>query len=125
MSFISLQCIAHCFPHAAHGSGWLAHAFLNIHDTVRCIELAPNDGCASLYDRATVVPDLTGADTAHIANPRSEPARSRAGTSHTQHAFMLVISEITKNTQRIAIDLKSLCVALTGQSRDGIEDARV
>ena len=70
-----------------HGSGNQTRAFINIQDTVRCIELAivnpPQRGervrifnqmteTFRLIDLATLVSSLTGAQLSHVANPRKE-----------------------------------------------------
>lgn len=74
-------------PLTVHGSGGQTRAFINIQDTVRCVELAlanpPARGdrvmvmnqmteCHRVRDLAALVSDLTGADIAHLPNPRAE-----------------------------------------------------
>lgn len=75
------------YPLTVHGSGRQTRAFINIQDTVRCIELAvinpPQRGervrifnqmteTHRLIDLAKMIADLTGAEIAHVDNPRKE-----------------------------------------------------
>ena len=74
-------------PLTVHGSGGQTRAFINIQDTVRCIELAidnpPQKGervrifnqmteTFRLMNLAKMVSEMTGAQIAHVANPRKE-----------------------------------------------------
>jgi UDP-sulfoquinovose synthase len=74
-------------PLTVHGSGNQTRAFINIQDTVRCVELAivnpPQKGervrifnqmteTFRLIDLAELVSSLTGAKIAHVENPRKE-----------------------------------------------------
>jgi UDP-sulfoquinovose synthase len=75
------------YPLTVHGSGGQTRAFINIADTVRCVELAlahpPARGervkvmnqmteCWRVADLARMVARLTGAEIAHLPNPRQE-----------------------------------------------------
>ncbi|WP_374574599.1 NAD-dependent epimerase/dehydratase family protein [Phenylobacterium sp.] len=75
------------YPLTVHGTGGQTRAFINIQDTVRCIELAlkhpPKRGdrvkvmnqmteCHRVRDLAGLVSRLTGAEIAHLPNPRQE-----------------------------------------------------
>lgn len=75
------------YPLTVHGTGGQTRAFINIQDTVRCIELAlahpPARGervkvmnqmteCWRVRDLAQMVSRLTGAAIAHQPNPRQE-----------------------------------------------------
>ena len=75
------------YPLTVHGPGGQTRAFINIQDTVRCIELAlanpPKRGervkvmnqmteCWRVRDLAQMVSRLTGAEVAHLPNPRQE-----------------------------------------------------
>lgn len=75
------------YPLTVHGPGGQTRAFINIQDTVRCIELAlanpPTRGervkvmnqmteCWRVRDLAQMVSRLTGAEVAHLPNPRQE-----------------------------------------------------
>jgi UDP-sulfoquinovose synthase len=75
------------YPLTVHGAGGQTRAFINIQDTVRCIELAlanpPARGdrvrvmnqmteCWRVRDLAALVSRLTGAEVAHLPNPRQE-----------------------------------------------------
>ena len=75
------------YPLTVHGTGGQTRAFINIQDTVRCIELAlanpPQRGqrvailnqmteCRRVRDLAELVSRLTGAEIAYLPNPRQE-----------------------------------------------------
>ncbi|WP_334161868.1 NAD-dependent epimerase/dehydratase family protein [Phenylobacterium sp.] len=75
------------YPLTVHGAGGQTRAFINIQDTVRCVELAlshpPERGervkvmnqmteCWRVRDLAQMVARLTGAEVAHLPNPRQE-----------------------------------------------------
>jgi UDP-sulfoquinovose synthase len=75
------------YPLTVHGAGGQTRAFINIQDTVRCVELAlahpPQAGervkvmnqmteCWRVRDLAQMVARLAGADVAHLPNPRAE-----------------------------------------------------
>ncbi len=74
-------------PLTVHGTGRQTRAFINIQDTVRCIEIAisnpPNRGdrvrifnqmtqTFRLIELARLVSELTGAEICHVENPRKE-----------------------------------------------------
>jgi UDP-sulfoquinovose synthase len=75
------------YPMTVHGSGRQTRAFINIQDTVRCIELAiinpPQQGervrifnqmteTHRLIDLAQMISKMTGAEITHVQNPRKE-----------------------------------------------------
>lgn len=75
------------YPLTVHGTGGQTRAFINIQDTVRCIELAllhpPERGervkvmnqmteCHRVRDLAAMVARLTDAEIAYLPNPRAE-----------------------------------------------------
>lgn len=75
------------YPLTVHGTGGQTRAFIHIHDTVRCIQLAlenpPAKGdrvqifnqmteCHRVRDLAKMISDRTGAKIDHITNPRNE-----------------------------------------------------
>jgi UDP-sulfoquinovose synthase len=75
------------YPLTVHGTGGQTRAFINIQDTVRCIELAvtnpPQSGgrvnilnqmteTHRVRDLARMVADITGATIDHVDNPRHE-----------------------------------------------------
>jgi UDP-sulfoquinovose synthase len=75
------------YPLTVHGPGGQTRAFINIQDTVRCVELAlahpPARGervkvmnqmteCWRVRELAEMVARLTGAKVAHLPNPRQE-----------------------------------------------------
>ena len=83
--FLMQAAVGH--PLTVYGSGGKTRAFINIQDTVRCIELAivnpPQQGervrifnqmteTHRLIDLAKMISELTGAQISHVANPRKE-----------------------------------------------------
>ncbi|MEM8789400.1 MAG: NAD-dependent epimerase/dehydratase family protein [Pseudomonadota bacterium] len=75
------------YPLTVHGTGGQTRAFINIQDTVRCIQLAvenpPQSGARvnilnqmtethRVRDLAQMIAGMTGADVQQIANPRAE-----------------------------------------------------
>jgi UDP-sulfoquinovose synthase len=75
------------YPLTVHGTGGQTRAFINIQDTVRCIQLAvenpPQRGgrvnilnqmteCHRLRDLALMIADITGANIDYLPNPRNE-----------------------------------------------------
>ena len=75
------------YPMTVHGTGGQTRAFIHISDTVRCVEIAianpPEAGTRPMVlnqvtethrviDLAKLVADTTGADIAHLPNPRVE-----------------------------------------------------
>ena len=75
------------FPMTVHGTGGQTRAFINIQDTVRCIQLAienpPQTGARvnilnqmtethRVRDLAEMVAEITGASIDYVANPRQE-----------------------------------------------------
>jgi len=79
------------YPLSVHGTGGQTRAFINIQDTVRCIQLAvenpPQSGervCIMnqmtevhrVRDLAKLVSELTGAEIANVDNPRNEAAEN-------------------------------------------------
>jgi len=75
------------YPLTVHGAGGQTRAFINIQDTVRCVELAlanpPKRGdrvkvmnqmteCWRVRELAQMVAGLTGAEVSHQPNPRQE-----------------------------------------------------
>ncbi len=77
-------------PLTVHGTGGQTRAFIHIRDSMRCIELAVNhpagrdrvrilnqmSECHRVRDLARIVSDLTGAEIAHVENPRNEAAEN-------------------------------------------------
>ena len=79
------------YPLTVHGTGGQTRAFINIQDTVRCIQLAlenpPERGervrilnqmteTHRVRDLATLVADIAGAEVAFVPNPRKEDAEN-------------------------------------------------
>ena len=93
--FLVESAIGH--PLTVHGTGGQTRAFINIRDTVRCIELAvnapPERGdkvhilnqvaeTLTVIDLATLVAERTGAQIAHVPNPRAEAAENELVVSN-------------------------------------------
>jgi UDP-sulfoquinovose synthase len=100
------------YPLTVHGSGRQTRAFINIQDTVRCIELAilnpPQQGervrifnqmteTHRLIDLAKKIAELTGAQIAHIENPRKE-ADSNDLSAENRGLLGLGLAPITLNS---------------------------
>ena len=79
------------YPLTVHGTGGQTRAFIHIRDSVRCIELAVSNPPAAgdrvkifnqmtethrVRDLAKLVADMTGAEVAHVTNPRKEAAEN-------------------------------------------------
>ena len=79
------------YPLTVHGTGGQTRAFINLEDTVRCVELAvdnpPERGdrvkiinqiaeTLRVQDLAEMVARITGAKMEHVANPRNEAAEN-------------------------------------------------
>lgn len=79
------------YPLSVHGTGGQSRAFINIQDTVRCIELAiqnpPERGervnilnqmteVHRVRDLAKMISDITGATVEYLPNPRNEAAEN-------------------------------------------------
>ncbi|MBX6372350.1 MAG: NAD-dependent epimerase/dehydratase family protein [Acidothermus sp.] len=97
------------YPLTVHGSGGQTRAFINIQDTVRCIQLAienpPNPGervrvfnqmteCHRIIDLAKLVSELTGVEIDHVENPRNE-ADSNDLFAENRHLLELGLQPIT------------------------------
>ncbi len=87
--FLMQAAIGH--PLTVHGTGGQTRAFINIHDTVRCVELAVlnppviNEGVKiinqmtethKIRDLAKIVSSLAGAPILYLENPRNEAAEN-------------------------------------------------
>ena len=79
------------YPLTVHGTGGQTRAFIHIHDTCRCIELAlenpPQTGervnilnqmteTHRVRDLAQMIHDMMGAEIAYLDNPRNEAAEN-------------------------------------------------
>ena len=75
------------YPLTVHGSGGQTRAFIHICDTVKCVEIAVRDAPSKgdrvrifnqmtethrVRDLAAMIANLTGAQVAHVHNPRNE-----------------------------------------------------
>ena len=85
------------YPLTVHGSGGQTRAFINIQDTVRCIELAimnppSNNSKVQIFNQVTethkvsdlakLVSDLTGAEISYLENPRKEADSNELSVSN-------------------------------------------
>jgi len=95
--FLMQAAIGH--PMTVHGTGGQTRAFIHIHDTVRCIQLALENPPAKgdrvqiinqmtethrLIDLAKLIAKLTGATWHHVDNPRNEAAENELSVSNEQ-----------------------------------------
>jgi UDP-sulfoquinovose synthase len=86
------------YPLTVHGSGGQTRAFINVQDTVRCIELAvespPQRGervkimnqmteCHTVLGLAEMVSGMTGVPIEHVENPRKEAAENELLVSNS------------------------------------------
>jgi UDP-sulfoquinovose synthase len=94
--FLMQAAIGH--PLTVHGSGGQKRAFIHIRDTVRCIALAienppPSGDRVRIYNQMTevrqvralaeLVADKTGAEIAHLENPRNEAETNELEVENT------------------------------------------
>lgn len=99
------------YPLTVHGKGEQTRAFINLQDTVRCIELAivnpPQRGervrifnqmteTHRLIDLAKMISELTGAQISHLPNPRKE-ADSNGLSVENRSLIGLGLKPITLN----------------------------
>jgi UDP-sulfoquinovose synthase len=99
------------YPLTVHGSGGQTRAFINIQDSVRCIELAIKNPpqrservhifnqmteTHCLIDLAKMIADLTGAQISHLPNPRKE-ADSNQLSAENSGLLGLGLQPITLN----------------------------
>ncbi len=97
------------FPLTVHGTGGQTRAFINIQDTVRCIELAienpPQKGervrilnqmteTHRVRDLAGMIAEKTGAKIVNVANPRNEAAENDLNVEN-QRLLSLGLEPIT------------------------------
>ncbi|MGH9171606.1 MAG: NAD-dependent epimerase/dehydratase family protein [Acidimicrobiales bacterium] len=91
------------YPLTVHGTGGQTRAFIHIHNTVRCIELAvrnapePGDRVKifnqmtethRLRDLAKLVSEITGAEIDYVDNPRNEAAENELFVENKQFLEM-------------------------------------
>jgi UDP-sulfoquinovose synthase len=95
--FLMQAAVGH--PLTVHGTGGQTRAFIHIRDTVRCVEIAIANPPAAgerpkvlnqvtethrVIDLAKLVADTTGADVAHLPNPRVEAEENDLIVSNDQ-----------------------------------------
>jgi len=87
------------YPLTVHGTGGQTRAFIHIRDSVRCVELALMNPPARgervkifnqmtethrVRDLAELVATMTGAEIAHVTNPRNEAAENELVVKNDQ-----------------------------------------
>ena len=126
--FLMQAAIGH--PLTVHGCGGQTRAFINIQDTTRCIGIAlDNPPCrgerVQIFNQvaetlqvqglAELVAELTGADIAHVPNPRKEAAKnhlcvSNAGFRSLGFEPILLREQLLEETVEIARHYQARCV---------------
>jgi UDP-sulfoquinovose synthase len=116
-------------PLTVHGTGGQTRAFINIQDTVRCVRLAlenpPEAGdrvrilnqmaeTRRVRDLAELVAGLTGAEIAHVDNPRKEAAENDLEVSNRTLVSLglkpiLLAEQLVSETIEIAERYKDRC----------------
>tara|TARA_A100001391_G_scaffold108388_1_gene72796 strand:+ start:15076 stop:16272 length:1197 start_codon:yes stop_codon:yes gene_type:complete len=127
--FLMQAAIGH--PLTVHGSGGQTRAFIHIRDTTRCVGLAldnpPRRGdrvrilnqvaeTLQVQELAELVAELTGADIAHVHNPRKEAAAnqlrvSNAGFRSLGFEPIMLREQLLAETVEIARHYQARCVA--------------
>ena len=132
-------------PLTVHGTGGQTRAFINIQDTVRCIELALSDPprrgervailnqmteCRRVRDLAASVSRLTGAEISYLANPRQEGEENDLKVCNDkflrlEDGLLREISEIAA-AYRHRVDLSKIpCVSTWNADRAAAVSAEV
>lgn len=140
--FLMQAAVGH--PLTVHGSGGQTRAFIHIQDTVRCVELALNHPPKSgdrvkilnqmtesrrVRDLARMVADMTGAEVAHVANPRQEADENELVVANDQFRELGLkpitlaeglMTDVTEIARRYAdrADLRRIpCISAWNQGR--------
>ncbi|WP_297694446.1 NAD-dependent epimerase/dehydratase family protein [Phenylobacterium sp.] len=132
------------YPLTVHGVGGQTRAFINIQDTVRCVELAlahpPTRGervkvmnqmteCWRVRDLAQMVSRLTGAEIAYLPNPREEADENELAVENRrllsyglepitlEEGLLLEVTEIARCFAERADHSKIRCVSTWNAER--------
>ncbi|RAK56860.1 NAD-dependent epimerase/dehydratase family protein [Phenylobacterium deserti] len=138
------------YPLTVHGGGGQTRAFINIQDTVRCVELAllhpPARGervkvmnqmteCWRVRDLADMVARLTGAQVAHLPNPRQEADENDLAVENQrlmsyglqpitlEEGLLLEVTEIARAYSDRVDRSKIPCVSCWNAERAAAQDA--
>jgi len=117
--FLMQAAIGH--PLTVHGTGGQTRAFIHIKDTVRCIEIAisnpPTAGSKPMVlnqitethrvlDLAKLISDITGAEIAHLPNPRVEAEENELVVRNDQ--FLALGLEPTTLSEGLLSEVKDI-----------------
>jgi UDP-sulfoquinovose synthase len=117
--FLMQAAIGH--PLTVHGTGGQTRAFIHIKDTVRCIEIAISNPPAAgskpmvlnqitethrVLDLAKLVSDITGAEIAHLPNPRVEAEENELVVLNDQ--FLALGLEPTTLSEGLLAEVKDI-----------------
>jgi UDP-sulfoquinovose synthase len=130
--FLMQAAIGH--PLTVHGTGGQTRAFIHIRDTVRCIEIAlanpPEAGAKPtvfnqitethrVRDLAELVSAMTGADVAHLPNPRQEAVENDLVVRNDQ--FLALGLEPTTLSEGLLEE----CTQIAARYKDRVDPSKI